>query len=228
MLCAFKENNTSAAKQMLLRLEESNSDAFINLTRCLCAFGIPNFLSRKNCKTHIININFILAPITSYKIYYTPYFISNHRMIAHLAQLFEHISGNTMNEQLILALHSHRDINNVIIQDLDYDTLRHFVLFPNFALNYDEFIQKLVLERSVPLHLKLRYLAFLTSVKLFMAKDRNDINENLKYCFNLLLYVRSSTHENDQSEHATDFLKLPIFHKTEDKILKAIKVLLEN
>ena len=216
---------------MLLRLEESNYVSLINLTRCICAFGIPPFFS-KEFMLNVIALIFLcyLAPIASYKTYFTPQFISNHRMIAHLAQFNEHNFGNLMNDQLVLALHSHRDINNVTIQDLDYKTLKDFVLFPNFTLNFDSFVHKLVLEHEVAFNVKLRYLAFLTSTKIFTARDNEVINENLKYCFNLLLFVRASTsHEHLESKIFPDFLELPIFHNIEDKFLflKAIRMLLE-
>lgn len=149
-------------------------------------------------------------------------------MIAHVAQLNEHNFGNLMNDQLVLALHSHRDINNVTIQDLDYKTLKDFVLFPNFTLNYDSFVHKLILEREVTLNVKLRYLAFLTSTKVFTSKDSEAINQSLKYCFNLLLFVRASTSdEHLEAEQFPDFLELPIFDKIEHKILKAIQMLLK-
>lgn len=150
-------------------------------------------------------------------------------MIAHLAQLNEHNFGTLMNDQFALALNSHRDLNNVMIQDLDYKTLEDFVLFPNFTLNFDSFVHKLVLEHDVALNVKLRYLAFLTSAKMFTARDKGLINDNLKYCFNLLLFVRASTsHEHLETNYHPDFLELPIFHNIEYKLLKAIRMLLEH
>lgn len=149
-------------------------------------------------------------------------------MIAHITQVNEHNFGNLMNDQLVLALHSHRDINNVTIQDLDYRTLKDFVLFPNFTLNFDSFVYKLILERGVALSVKLRYLAFLTSTKVFTSRDNETINQSLKYCFNQLLFIRaSSTFEHLEAEQFPDFLELPIFDEIEHKILKAIRMLLE-
>lgn len=149
-------------------------------------------------------------------------------MIAHIAQVNGHNFGNLMNDQLVLALHSHRDINNVTIQDLDYRTLKDFVLFPNFTLNFDSFVHKLILEREVALSVKLRYLAFLTSTKVFTSKDNATINQSLKYCFNQLLFVRASTtFEHLEAEQFPDFLELPIFDEIEHKLLKAIRMLLE-
>lgn len=170
----------------------------------------------------------LIAPISTYKLYFTPHFISNHRMIAHIAQLNEQNFGSLMTDQLVIALHSHLDINNVTIQDLNYETLKCFVLFPNFNLNFDSFVHKLVLEREVALNFKLRYLAFLTSTKVFTAKDNEAVYNNLKYCFNLLLFVRASTsHEHLETADFPDFSEFPIFDKIECKLLKAIRMLLE-
>ena len=43
LLCAFHQKNALAINQLLLRLEESNSDSYINLARCIVASGIPVF-----------------------------------------------------------------------------------------------------------------------------------------------------------------------------------------
>lgn len=150
-------------------------------------------------------------------------------MIAHLLQLNEQNFGNTMSDQLVLAMQSHRDINTVMTQDLDYSTLSYYVLFPNFAANFDDFVHKLVLERGVSLNVKLRYLSFLIIVKVFMAKDCKAITENLKYCFDLILYLRASTSNEDYwTERVNDFLEPPLLNNNEDKILQAIRIILEN
>lgn len=146
-------------------------------------------------------------------------------MIAQLAQNHQH---NFVNDQFVLALNSHRDINDVMIQDLDYQTLKDFVLFPNFIHNFDSFVHKLVLEHTVPMNVKLRYLAFLTSVKIFIAKDIKMANENLKYCFDLIIFVRSlSSNEQIQTGDFWAFSDLPIFHNIENNMLKIIKMLLK-
>lgn len=134
-----------------------------------------------------------------------------------------------MSDQLVLAIQSHRDINTVMIQDLDYSTLSYFVFFPNFIVNFDDFVHKLVLERGVSLNVKLRFLSFLVIVKIFMAKDSKEITVNLKYCFDLIFYLRASTSNEDYwAKRDNIFLEPPLLNNIEDKMLKAIRQLLEN
>ena len=147
-------------------------------------------------------------------------------MIAQMAKSNEPGFGNLMSDHLDLALQSHRDANSITIQDLDYNILKDFVLFPNFIYNFESFVHKLVLEQKVESNVKLRYLAFLTSTT---SKDDEAIKESIKYCFNLLLFVRAeaSSIEHFEAKNFPDVLELPIFDVVEDEFLKAIQILLK-
>lgn len=228
LLCAFHQKNSLAINQVLLRLEASHSDACINLIRCLVASGIPNVLSNLISKG---NLGFhCLGQNNSYLSFFTPHIIASNRMIAQLYRDSNMPLSKFNSDQHFLSLSSHCDINGISFQELDYDKLKAFVLFPNFLFNLEIFLQNLISGKSGPVQTKLRYLSYLLCVKIFFAKNVQQIEDAMKSCFDMALFVKfcNPSSENDQIDSEFSPLELPIFQDRENDLLKAILVLLQN
>lgn len=151
-------------------------------------------------------------------------------MIAQIYSNTTNASNKLATDQHLLSLCSHCDANGISLAELDFDKLKLCVLFPNFAVNLEIFVQELIMDKLSPIQTKFRYLSYLLCVKNFSAKNNQEIEHNMKSCFDMALFVKfrnNSSCENDQLNNESEFfpLELPIFRDEQHHLLKAILVL---
>lgn len=216
---------------MILRLEEFNNDASINMIRCLCVTGIPNLI-RKIITVSYNYIAYLLEPNISFKHYFTPNFISTHRMVAQIAQVFQSSQSKIFTGQHFSAIHSHMDLLDYTnISDIDSSKLNYYLLLPGFTRIFKESAVKLILEKKTAPHIKHRLLGHLTCSLVFLAQSQKDLIENLKDCFDIALYVRATENcpVNESKLSSFDPHLIPYFQNIldADALSKAIHLLLE-
>lgn len=163
-----------------------------------------------------------------------------------MAAEFSHNNQKNFNrifsEQHLTALADHLNIESCqysssFFMEFDYEKLQKCLLFPNFIENFSNFVKNLALDSKVPLNRKLKFLAYLTCVKVFMSKNEQILEEELKCIFDLLLYIRTlslngnNNNNNNQESHDTgftDFKEITLFQSREyqNPLIKAILLLL--
>lgn len=200
---------------MLLRLDESNSNAIISAVKCICTFGVPNFLRKRN-KCFFVTFKFIvLAPNMSFRNSFTPKFVSSHRMAAEFSHNNQKNFNRIFSEQHLMALSEHLNIesfqsssSSFHFMEFDYEKIQKCLLFPNFIGNFSNFVKNLALDSNVPLNRKLKFLAYLTCVKVFVSENEQILEEELKCIFDLLLYIRTREFYNNNHNHINNNVSL--------------------
>lgn len=166
-----------------------------------------------------------------YKSYITPSLLSHYRMLAQIANKTEH-SNKLLTEQHVASIRSHKDINIVTFAEIDYNHLNYLILQPNFLQKFETFVLDIIFDIEAPFNDKIRLLGYLTSVRMFNAKTRQQAEDSMKQCFDTLLYLRFSengvTSLSKQSQNRDKFNpdEIPIFRKPENDIIKSILMLM--
>ena len=135
-----------------------------------------------------------------------------------MAAEFSHNNRKNFNrifsEQHLTALSEHFNIEtssaSLNFMEFDYEKVQKCLLFPNFVENFSNFVNNLALNSNVPLNRKLKFLAYLTCVKVFVSKNDQILEEELKCIFDVLLYIRTGAlcnknhHNNNGSLQESD------------------------
>ena len=150
-------------------------------------------------------------------------------MMAQIYRNLNNASNKLTTDQHYLSLASHCDVNDISFQELNYDKLKSCMLFPKFIINFEIFVQNLVLEKSIPIQTKFRCLSYLLCVKVFFAKNNQEIHEFMKSCFDMSLFVKfcNQSRGNDKCNNEFSPLEIPIFQDRKNHLLKAILVLFQ-
>lgn len=152
-------------------------------------------------------------------------------MIAQIYCSIKNASNKLTTDQHILSLDSHCDVNGISLQELDFDKLKSFVLFPDFIVNLEIFVQNLIMDKLTSIQTKFRYISYLLCVKIFSAKNSREIEYTMKSCFDMSLFVKfcnNYSHENNQPNNECFPLELPIFRDDPHQILRAMLVLFSD
>lgn len=176
---------------------------------------------------------YFLEPNITFKHYFTPNFISTHRMVAQIAQANQSSLSKHFTDQHFSAIHSHIDlVEYTHITDIDYSKWNYYLLLPGFPRKFKESALKLIMDKQTALHIKIRFLGYLTSALAFLALNQQNLIESLKNCFDIALYVRAVANVfpvNESTLGSFDSQLVPCFQNNldADALSKAIHLLLE-
>lgn len=153
-------------------------------------------------------------------------------MITQLAIKQDRSYTKYLTDLQISALRSHPDATNIAFIGINYDRLHYFIFMPNFLNDYESFVKKFISSKDTNINDKIRFIGNLTCMKAFFASDRPQLTQNLRYCFDILLYTRFSENSRQsnlkrkQNEVTFDPSGIPFFCTSENELIKAIVLLL--